>query len=470
MGLGGILVLVALVFSVFIFGYLVYRAAAGWGVLHAILISLLFIECWVFLVFSAGVQGFRVKHTKDAAENTEKALAAAELTEELRWGDYNDKNLNAYIPAKNALRRLSTDRGRVWRRVSFIRRDNNDFSMMLAADALPGANANGDPAGAPVGSESLPAELVIYAFSEELNAEGQPLPSQYLGEFTVKSSDNGAVVLSPSMKLTPTQQQLVGQASSWTLFELLPADTHDAFAEIGSESADEEIFGHMDEAALNELFAGIPEENGRRAAVVRNYLRDGTQADESNDPLGNLWYQVRMLKTVKVNVDNTGDSADTDRTYFDVDGRAIDTRLKRTEDNGVVQLTPEIRDQRIVLAEPDAQALIDAGNAELVRKIFVRTLRDYRQEFSIQTISLQEVLERIDAFTRARDEMTAFNAEGQRMLAEEQTVQTNLQQDLAGYTREVEVLTSAAMQAETELSDLKATIRNLYNSVQGSGI
>lgn len=468
MGLGGILVSVAIFFSVLAFGYLIFKSAAGWGVLHAILICTLFIECWVFLFFAAGVQGFRVKHTKAAAENIQKAEEAAQRTDQLRWGDYNDKNLNAYVPAKSELRRLTTDRGRVWRRVSFIQKQGEGFNLELSSGPALGAdNLDADPAAAAAGpsSESLPVDLVVYAFAEEENAEGQPMPVHYLGEYKVVSSQNGAVSVNPSMKLTPTQQQLVNQAGSWTLYELMPGDSHTAFKTSGSEDTDDEIFGHMEDAELNDLFAGVPD--ARRQSVIERYLRDGTQATDT-DPVENIWVQVNIVKNKDINVDNVGDSADASRPYFDPEGQAIDPRLKRGTDDGTVQLTTDMRDQRIVLKEDDAQKLIDSGNAELVKRFFVRKLIDYRQAFSNETIRLQDVLQRIEAYTRARDQMTSANQAGQNMLAEEQTVNTKLRQDADGYSKEVNVLTTAATEAEEDLANLKSRISTMYNNVQNS--
>ncbi len=48
MSLGGILILVLLVVSLFVFIYLIVITSKSWGILQTILLCFLFIECWVF--------------------------------------------------------------------------------------------------------------------------------------------------------------------------------------------------------------------------------------------------------------------------------------------------------------------------------------------------------------------------------------------------------------------------------------
>ena len=52
MGLGGILILLLLLVSLIVFIYVLVVSARGWGWLHSILLSFLFIECWVLVIFS----------------------------------------------------------------------------------------------------------------------------------------------------------------------------------------------------------------------------------------------------------------------------------------------------------------------------------------------------------------------------------------------------------------------------------
>ncbi len=60
MTLGGIVILLLLVVSLIIFIYVLVLSARGWGALHVVLLVFLFIECWIFMIFSAGVLYRRV--------------------------------------------------------------------------------------------------------------------------------------------------------------------------------------------------------------------------------------------------------------------------------------------------------------------------------------------------------------------------------------------------------------------------
>ncbi len=80
MGIGSILFLVVLVFAVLTFIYLLVKTASQWGILHSILLTTLFIECWVFLVMVAGVQHVRVPATKAAFDSAKRAIEAEKQT------------------------------------------------------------------------------------------------------------------------------------------------------------------------------------------------------------------------------------------------------------------------------------------------------------------------------------------------------------------------------------------------------
>ena len=193
MSLGGIVVLLLLLVSLIVFIYIIVVTARGWGVLHTLLLCILFIECWVFMVFAAGVQGTRVRFTEQAAGEKERAESALAQTQDLLWGtfDPNNVNLDAVIPAKNELRRMTGDRGRVWRGVNLIQSGDDSFRLELSATAAPADDLNADPAAAgnvATSSESLPVNLVVYGFAEEITEDGTPLPVFYLGEHTITQS------------------------------------------------------------------------------------------------------------------------------------------------------------------------------------------------------------------------------------------------------------------------------------------
>lgn len=472
MGLGSILILLVLLVSVIVFIYIIVVTAKGWGALHTSLLCILFIECWVFIVFAAGVQGTRVKFTKEADKQRTRAEAAIENTQQLLWGrfDVNSVNLDAVIPVKNELRRMTNDRGRVWRNVNLIQSVSTGFELefsapQAAADDLTADPVDGAAASTP-SSESLPVDLVVYAFAEELNEQGKPIPQFYLGEHTVTKSVNGAVTLEPTIELNAAQKSYIGSgaAASWTLYELLPLDSHQAFAAPGSERTDEDIFGRMDEETLAQLFALVPED--RRQQVIDSYLRDGKQAN-ADDPSENRWHKVKILQEFETDVDSDEVADATERGYFDTIGRSIDVRLKRDGEgeNGTVSLDPQTN-ERVVLAENAYLNLSSQGKVESEFPIYVRKLNDYEQAFNNHAERMHDVAERIDLFKREAEQLSQANLVGQQLISQEQIETEDLQSDLDNYRREVTVLNDAVATATADLKELKSRLTSLYQKIQ----
>ncbi len=477
MTLGGILFLVLLLVSLIVFGYLIAVSAKRWGVLHTILLCVLFIEGWVFLFFAAGVQTTRVGFTRDAFKNKEAAEQALQQTHTLLYGNFevDSVNLDAVVPAKGLLQRATADRGRVWRRVNFIQAAGSGYQLEVpvqaggnAADNLgAGADAAAAPAAGP-NSESLPVDLVVYAFGEEIDAEGRPIPRTYLGEYRVTQSQAGLVQLEPTLPLRPEQQQAIqtGAAPTWTLYEMLPLDNHRAFAAPGSQPTEEAIFGRMDEEMLRSLFAGIQDDQ-RREAIIQSYLRDGQRATDE-DPIEAVWVQINILKNHQVEVDSQDVANATERGYFDSTGRAIDVRLKRSEkgESGTVTLTPEMNDEIIVVKAEAAQTLIDNGVAELVQRIYVRPLNAYLEGFKELYLRSEQVDHSRDLVTRESAEIQAAMQDAQEMIAFRQVENQKLAHDLQGYQQEVAVLQTEVAAAESRLESLKQEISRMYRTIQ----
>jgi hypothetical protein len=474
MSLGGIFVLLFLLVSVIVFIFATVKSAATWGALHTTLLWTIFTECWILLFAAAGVQENRVKYAKQALQKAEQLEAAEARTQTLTWGTFQagSDDLEAVVPAKGALRRLTSDRGRVWRNVTFLQGNAQGFQLELAAADL-GDNLDVDQPAADSSptSESLPVNQVVYGFSEEMNQEGRPIPKFYLGEFTVVQSQDGAVTIEPTLPLTPPQQQHIqsGEAGTWTLYELIPLDSHLAFAAPGSQPTEEATFGRMDEGELGELFSSVPAADGRQDALLKSYTRDGQKA-EPDDPEASIWALVNVLKPESFDVDSQENANATERGYFDASGRSIDIRLKRedTSEKGSVQLTPDMKDDLILLKESAARTLVDKGVAEISKRVYVRPLNDYEQAFNNHALRMKDVAERIELYQRETQLLTAANQEGQELINLEQIENGKLASDLQNYTKETEVLTQAVARVRTQLSQLRSELSNLYARIQAS--
>ena len=196
MGLGGILVLLALLVTLIVFIYLLVLTARGWGVLHTVMLCFLFIECWVFMFLTAGVHYERVRATKAAFAAAKDAKDSMARTEQLLNGDFtaNPEEQDGLLPLKGQLRRMTADRGRVWREVTMLQSANDQYLLeMPVAKPADDVAQDAAPAAAAPNSESLPQNLVVYAFAEEKDQDGTALPKYYLGEFLVTSSQAGQV-------------------------------------------------------------------------------------------------------------------------------------------------------------------------------------------------------------------------------------------------------------------------------------
>lgn len=480
MGLGGILILLLLLVSLIVFIYVLVVSARGWGWLHSILLSFLFIECWVLLIFSAGVHYRRVTATEDAYKNRVEAEKALLQTQTLLWGDFTTATspdaVDAVVPAQSMLRRMTADRGRVWRKLNLLQSGPGSYQLDLsAADAGPAAgDVEVDPlaqepaAAVPAAptSESLPTGTIVYGFTEQLNEAGQPIPVYYLGEFAVKESQAGQVTLAPTLELTVGQQQHIasGSATNWTLYELLPLDSHDAFTLPGSQPTDEEAFGTPDEATVRAMLANVPNDNDLQTEMIDSYLRDGKPADDS-DPAEDVWVQVNVLKEYKLDVDSRENADATERGFFDTSGRSIDTRLKRGDD-GLVTLTADSKGKRILLPQAVARPLIDSGVLELVRRVYVRPLVDYEEAFVHAIVRKSEVMAATTLAQRDQSELEKAKQALDEMISFRQVEKQELSSDLGNYQREVKILEEAAARAVAELAAVRTQIQQLYQSVQ----
>ena len=470
MTLGGIVFLLVMIVAVILFIYFLAVTARGWGILNTVMLSFLFIECWVFMVFAAGVHKNRVALTQQSAQAQKAAEDATARTEVLLYGTStaSSETLEAVVPIKGMLRRLTADRGRLWRRVSFLAANNGTYQLELTA-APADANVE-DPAAAvnagAADSQSLPGDIVVYGFAEEENEEGLPLPAFYLGEFKVTESNQGQIKLVPTMDLEAAQQAKIdsGEAASWSLYELLPIDSHEAFAAKGSTPSEEALFGRIDEDQLDSDFAGLPQKYGIRDDVLASYKQDGKRAPDTADP-GSVWIEVNMVANHVFDVDSDQEANASLGGYFDPIGRAVDVRLKTGNKDRSVTLTSNIKRKRIVLKQEAANALIP-DKAELVERVYVRPLNDYEEIFS-QSVKLRhELSERIAIAKRDSEQIRSANALGTSLIADQQVETQKLSSDVDSFKREVAVLETASQDATQSLTQLKTRMSSLYRSIQ----
>ncbi|MBA4104247.1 MAG: hypothetical protein C0485_00690 [Pirellula sp.] len=184
------------------------------------------------------------------------------------------------------LQDLARARGRVWRNAipGAFNQKTNQIAVTIAPQQqappvdpdLAAAEPPADPAAAPAAAPAAPQghgltpDAIIYVFEN-----GAPNPAapdqgaQYIGEFKVVQANDVGVMLEPVQalnqftgnRLVKSIQAAQQQKVTWSLYELMPADSH-------------ELFAKLDEAAKRSL---LP------AATVEEYLRQGTPATDDDD-------------------------------------------------------------------------------------------------------------------------------------------------------------------------------------------
>lgn len=470
MGIGSILFLVTVLITVIVFIVLVVKTAGSWGVWHTVLLCLLFITSWTFVFMAAGVHHERVPDVKAAMDAMDRAEKAEAQSVKLEWGDYtlNTEDRSALRPQKSLLNRMTADRGRVWRQVQFMDANANAIRLQL-----PTAQDNaGAAAGAP-SSESLPAGLLVYAFGEELTQVDEqrvPLPTSYLGEYQVSESQDGLVTLTPTLLPGQAKQRAEsGNFTSWTLYELMPPDSHEAFAADGSSRTEENIFGNMDEESIRALFADL--DDAYRDDVIKAYLADGSKAT-GNEPEENIWVQVNVAKPIKIAVDSADEANASQSSYFDPTGRAIDKRIKADKDGnsgGEIEISPDDARGELLVITPKAMEDLNsrqAGSVEKVQDVNVRPLNDYEKEFT-QAINRSNRLDaQIAIVERDSQQIQQAIDSVEEMMLFRQQEGSNLQSDLDNIRREQEVLAKLTAAEEQKLASMQRQMNEWYTKLQ----
>lgn len=182
------------------------------------------------------------------------------------------------------LQDLARARGRVWRNAipGAFNQKTNQVAVTIAPQQqaapvdpdLAVAEPPADPAAAaapaaPQG-HGLTVDAIVYAFENGAPNPGAPdQGAQYIGEFKVVQANDLGVILEPVQaldqftgnRLVKSIQAAQAKKLAWSLYELMPADSH-------------ELFAKLDEAAKQSL---LP------AATLNEYLRQGTPAQPDDD-------------------------------------------------------------------------------------------------------------------------------------------------------------------------------------------
>ena len=210
-----------------------------WSQVVLVLFVLLFGTGALFL----GAEVFRIhRNLRADIPRLEQDLERAERkTAELLRGTDDELGIREL---EHRLKIVTRERGRVWRGV-LPASEVSDEGRVSAA--IPNPKPHG-----------LGQDTIVYAFEQGEPTQGP----QYLGEFRVVEASPDGVVLDPILLIDQrTGERLAASDGPWSLYEMMPADRHNLYADLTEE----------------QLRQMMPEQS------VEEYVRHGTEATPDDD-------------------------------------------------------------------------------------------------------------------------------------------------------------------------------------------
>ncbi|MHB9064325.1 MAG: hypothetical protein ACYC4B_11065 [Pirellulaceae bacterium] len=457
------------IFLVILFIVTIVLSASTWRAWHIVAACLTFLAALGLVI--VGSLSLKTHNTwrKTHAQRTEELTRAEREGVVLEIGDPTlvEPESPPVNDMQHRLNRILLDQGRVWRRCTPAAPTPNGVVVSTVPPAETGEP--GDPNTAM--PNGITANMVLYAFLENENR----MPIAYLGEFLVADAQPTAVTLQPTMPLDGQQQALVAvQPASWTLYEMMPVDAHRTFSDEDTvartlDDTPQPIFGTMNEENLRTIFAtvtGQPADSPIVGELIAAYLKDGSPASEQdiNESPQNIWLKLEFEKAHTVRVDSNNPDPGMGGNYFDAEGYAEASQLRRGEeasfqvnDVGVFPYVAEV-DKNLV------DELISSGTSRNLGPHYVRTLRDYEEAFhDIQN----RFVRRTEDIARAQRDVAALNATIAATSAQSQyrhEEHTKLQQDLQGYEREKQQLTDLVATLEAQKTSLRDELSSIFQA------
>ncbi len=458
-----------LIIMVLAFGFFMWKSRDTWQWYHLTVASLTMLLAILFLFPTAGTLKSRSAWHKVKEDLEVQLSRLQEEQKSLKYGDAVSGE--GALDLQQAMHRFSLEAGRRWQNLrAAAGASATSVTLVRAApqtelpDGMvteqPAADAPAADAPAADAGPMIPEGLVVYAFAET-QPEGLSfrIPTFYLGEFRVQSSTPTQVVLSAVGPLEGPQRQAItsGQAQNWSLYELLPLDSHDAFIAVGSEPSDDLFFGRVDEELVRKLLG-----QGVREETIAQYLRDGSRAMPDDRP-ASRWIKVEFTQNHAIVVDSPEQRGALDGSFFDGSGQAVDSRLQRGGEEGDGEGSVQFRaGDQVTFKEEAANDLIDQGVAKLVDTFYFRPLNDY--QFILRRIRLRigELAVRKESLEFEQQVLEQAIAATVQMLASNQDAKLKLEQDLAQMQTERAAITSYNATVKENLAQTRQSLAGLY--------
>lgn len=453
--------LIALVIAFFV---VVWKAAKDWRWYQIVAVCVTMLLAVAFIFPVAVVLKSRSAWHKVHEELSARLEAAEAEQHVLKHGDPTDPTAGeGVVLLAQQLSKLGIEAGRSWRNLRLQNVNNGAVTLIqpTAADAevLPDAAAPEAVDAAAPATALIPEGSLVYGFAEQPQPNAPvPVPTFYLGEFRVTASAPDQVTLTPTSQLEGPQVQAIEgrQATSWSLYELLPLDGHEPFIAEGSVPDNENIFGRVNDELVRQLLGQRVDEQ-----TLTSYLRDGSRATPDDPPMSR-WVKVEFTKPFTIDVDSPEQRGALDGGFFDGNGRAVDSRLQRGE-TGTLSFAAGTQ---IVVKEEAANVLFDENVARLVDTYFVRPLNDYSFVLRRIRLRLTELTIRQEELEYEKQVLEDAIAATVAMLTQNQTSKLQLEQDLAQTRVEQRAIADYKQKLQDQVAQTRETLVRLYRSNQ----
>lgn len=437
------------------FFVVVWKAAKEWRWYQIVAVIFTMLLAVILIFPTAGALKSRAAWHQIKEELEERADRIAEDQRVLKYGDPTDADSQGIVQLSQQLSEVGMEAGRRWRGLRVANRNANSITLVQPQqeEPVPGLEPAADAADAPPDQPLIPESSVVYGFAETMDPNLQkPIPTVYLGEFTVTASGPNQVTIQPLGSLGVVQPQMIQRAQSWSLYELLPLDGHMPFIAEGSKPSDDAYFGTVDEQLVRRVLGqGVDEQ------TIQNYLRDGSRATQDDPPISR-WTKIEFLKKHTFNVDSPDQRGALDGGFFDSNGRAVDSRLQVGGDGNI---SFDVGEQ-VLVKEEAADQLIEEGIAKLVDRYYLRPMNDYRFVLRRIRLRLAELELRKQELATEEQVLDEAIAKTTNMLNKNQEAKLKLEQDLAQVQVEAKAINQYVSEVTDKVKQIKADMNRLH--------
>jgi hypothetical protein len=357
---------------------------------------------------------------------------------------------DAILHVRGRLVRTLLDRGRVWRGLSLVGQQGTGFTLSTAPPPDPAATT------APVAiKHNIQPKTVLHAFKEVELPDTTWVPAAYVGEFRAAPVNESTVTLEPTIPLTGDQVQAGRAPGRWALYEVCPVDGHEWL----EGKTEQELTQLMPIQAT-----GLSPADYQK--FISQFLRDGKDADEVNDPPDNIWVEVEFKQPYKVTVDAPA-VASVDTEPFNSEGQAQLERLRRAPPGSQDPAASQAEfaaGERAVLDKQTADKRIADGVATKVKPIFRRRLVEFDVKFHGNYTRFVELSDHIRTLAADTAAVQAAKTKADEQAALLTEYIANMTDDAAKVKFEAEELKKYGEAVAARVAEVRAELSQLYRS------